>query len=365
MGRGAGEPPVLPGVAPAAMPPFERRRGRPLFEAIGQFLEQHRLDPLPSNYLLAYVLVTRASPAAVAAVAAVTSDGVRLSQRDADRILHETGLWRGGVTIAPAPVDDIIEQARRQLEAVEKLVGTSHDNAATFERDLETSAAELRTSEAALEDLLRITADMIERTRQSERQLEEATHEVQSLRQELVSMSKAARTDPLTGLANRRALEDRFDWLQKSGMVFSVAVCDVDRFKRINDSHGHGVGDRVLKVVAEILETSSEGHVVGRYGGEEFVALFGGLHAPAAAALVDDARRTLADRHFRVRDTEAPLGRVTFSAGVVECRPGESWYDLIARADAMLYRAKEEGRNRIEVQHPAPTARATRLRTAS
>ncbi|HEX4739525.1 MAG TPA: diguanylate cyclase [Allosphingosinicella sp.] len=350
MGRGTGEQPVLVGLSPAAMPPFERRRGRPLFEAIGQFLDQHRLDPMPSNYLLAYVLITRASPAAVAAVAAATSDGVRLSQRDADRILADTGLGRAGATIAPAPVDDILEQARRQLEAVEALVGNSHDHAASFERDLETSAAELRTSEAALEDLLRITADMIERTRQSERQLEETTHEVQSLRQELATMSEAARTDALTGLANRRALEDRFDWLQKSGIIFSAAICDVDRFKGVNDSHGHGVGDRVLKVVAGILQEASAGHFVGRYGGEEFVVLLGGVRAKAGAALMDEARRELAERHFRVRDTEKPLGKVTFSAGVVEGRPGESWYELIARADAMLYRAKESGRNRIEVQ---------------
>ena len=350
MGRGTSEQPVLAGLSPAAMPPFERRRGRPLFEAIGHFLDQHRLDPLPSNYLLAYVLITRASPAALAAVAAATSDGVRLSQRDADRILDDTGLGRPGAVLAPAPVDDILEQARRQLEAVEALVGNSRGHAANFERDLETSAAELRTSEAALEDLLRITADMIERTRQSERQLEETTHEVHSLRQELASMSEAARTDALTGLANRRALEDRFDWLRKSGMVFSAAICDVDRFKGINDSHGHGVGDRVLKVVSGILQENSAGHLVGRYGGEEFVLLFGGLRAPAAVSLMDAARRELADRHFRVRDTEAPLGRVTFSAGVVEGRPGESWYELIARADAMLYRAKENGRNRIEIE---------------
>lgn len=350
MGRSTAEQPVVAAAPPAAMPPFERRRGRPLFEAIGCFLDQHRLDPLPANYLLAYVLITRASPAAVAAVAAVTSDGVRLSQRDADRILSDTGLGRAGATIVPAPVDDILEQARRQLEAVEALVGDSHDHAATFERDLETSAAELRTSEAALEDLLRITADMIERTRESERQLAETTHEVQSLRRELASMSEAARTDALTGLANRRALEDRFDWLQKSGMIFSVAICDVDRFKAVNDSHGHGVGDRVLKAVAGILKASSAGHFVGRYGGEEFVVLLGGVRAPAAAALMDEARRELAERHFRLRDTEEPLGQVTFSAGVVEARPGESWSETVGRADTMLYRAKESGRNRIEVK---------------
>ena len=85
---------------------------------------------------------------------------------------------------------------------------------------------------------------MIERTREAQRQLDATTLEVQSLRRELASMSEAARTDALTGLANRRALEDRFEWLQRSGTVFSAALCDIDLFKAINDSHGHGVGGR-------------------------------------------------------------------------------------------------------------------------
>lgn len=356
MARGTSEQPKL--TAPsAAGAPARRAEDRPLFDAVGRFLEEHRLDYSPANYLLVHTLVTRSNLAAVAAIEAATSEGVRLSQRDADRILSEAGVVLQGGTPISSPTDDMIEQARLHLEAVAAVIGTSQAQAAQFERELETSAAELKTSPVgALEDLLRITAGMIDRTREAEVQLEAATREVQSLRRELASVSEAARTDALTGLANRRALEDRFDWLQRSGMAFSASICDIDLFKTINDSHGHGVGDRVLKAVASVLDANSAGHLVGRYGGEEFVVLLGGVRAPAAAALMDSARRELADRSFKVRGTEAPIGQVTFSAGVVEGLPGQGWDELIARADVMLYQAKALGRNRVEVEVPAEVA---------
>ena len=342
---------ALPAAASMARVHARRSEGRPLCDAVGRFRDQHRLEHSPAKYLLGYTLVTRTNLAAVAAIEAATSDGVRLTQEDADRILAEAGVSLDGLPAACSPADDMMEQARLHLETIESIIGTSQANAARFERDLESSAAELRTSAAgALEDLLRITGHMIERTRDAERQLDEATKEVQTLRRELASMSEAARTDALTGLANRRALEDRFEWLQRSGMAFSAAICDVDLFKSINDSHGHGVGDRVLKAVAGVLEAHSAGHLAGRYGGEEFVILFGGVRATTAAALLDKAREELAHRQFKVRATEEPLGQVTFSAGVVEGRPGESWTDLVCRADTMLYRAKELGRNRVEIQ---------------
>jgi diguanylate cyclase len=357
MGRATGEQPILAG-QPDAQALARRKDDRPLFDAIGRFLDEHRLEYSPSNYLLAYNLVTRANLAAVAAIEEATSDGVRLSQRDADRILAEAGVAMRGGMAASSPTDDLLEQARLHLETVEAIIGASHEHAARFGRDLETSAAELRTARApTLEELLRLTAGMIERTRSAERELDEATQEVQSLRRELASVSEAARTDALTGLANRRALEDRFDWLQRSGMAFSASLCDIDLFKLINDSHGHGVGDRVLKAVASVLDANSAGHLVGRFGGEEFVVLLGGVQAPAAAALMDKARCELAHRSFRVRGTEAPIGQITFSAGVVEGRPGQGWDELIARADVMLYQAKSLGRNRVELEaapEPAP-----------
>ena len=325
---------------------------RRLFDSVGAFLFSHRLEPTPANYLLAYKLVTRTNAAAVAAIERATSDGVRLSQREADRIVKEARVQLDeSERMCPSQVD-AMEEARRQLDVIEAIVGITHADAERYGRDLERGAAELRAFSPSdpLEDLLRVTAKMIERTKEAEDQLQSTSHEVQSLRRELASMSEAAKTDPLTGLANRRGLEDRVAWLQKSGIVFSAAICDIDRFKAINDTHGHAVGDRVLEAVARIIEEASHGHLVARYGGEEFVVLLRGLRAPAAAKFIEVARHDLAGRQLKVRETGRDIGAVSFSAGVAEARPEEPWSDLIRRADAMLYRAKSLGRNRIEVE---------------
>jgi diguanylate cyclase len=251
--------------------------------------------------------------------------------------------------------DQVLEQAQRQLEMVESIVGTTQAHAEWYGRELESSAAQLNSlsNENPLEDLLRVTAEMMERTKEAEKQLQRTTEEVQSLRRELASASEEARTDPLTGLPNRRALEDRLARIQEDGELFSAAVCDIDLFKSVNDTHGHAVGDRVLKAVARVLEDSCPGHLVSRFGGEEFVVLMTGVGVDAAAELLESARTELASRSFKVRETDSPLGKITISAGIAEVRPGESWAELLMRADALLYQAKTAGRNRIEVEADA------------
>ena len=101
--------------------------------------------------------------------------------------------------------------------------------------------------------------------------------EAQSLRVRLADAVEEALSDCLTGLPNRRAFEQRCQALPGSATELSVALCDVDYFKSINDAHGHAVGDRILVAVAEILADICEGHMVARIGGEEFAVLFEGL----------------------------------------------------------------------------------------
>jgi diguanylate cyclase (GGDEF)-like protein len=153
-----------------------------------------------------------------------------------------------------------------------------------------------------------------------------------------------AERDGLTGLYNRRALDEMAAIPDPAGGA--VIFCDIDHFKRVNDTYGHAVGDRVIKAVAQTLKDHCAGNMVARIGGEEFVVLFPGLEPEAAGQILDDARDMLGARHFKLRETDQPLGRVTFSGGVARGRHADGT-PALQRADALLYAAKNGGRNQV------------------
>jgi len=316
----------------------------PLFHKIGAFLAEHGLWPSPDNYALAYALVADEDSPAAVAVKAATSDGVRLTQREADRIKSEVGVE---ISAPPGAADStLLADAAERVEQFAAIVETSRVAAQSYRDDLQAGADRLESGEESITVLVAITRAMAQRTKAAEQQLTAARDEAQTLRAKLAEAGEEARSDPLTRLPNRRAFEERLAELEEAGKPVTIAICDIDRFKRINDTYGHGVGDRVIRTVADTLSASCNGHMVARLGGEEFVVLFEEMEAAEAAGIIDVARETLGARHFKVRETDAPLGQVTFSAGVAGARACKSEPGL-QRADALLYKAKNGGRNQV------------------
>jgi two-component system chemotaxis response regulator CheY len=177
-------------------------------------------------------------------------------------------------------------------------------------------------------------------------------------------MEVLAMHDTLTGLFNRRAIHDRaLAELNRvarglSNSPLSVILLDVDRFKTINDSYGHEVGDRTLQLVAELLAQQLRSYdVVGRWGGEEFLMLLPGASADEALAAAERIRETLARTHLPVRGVEmtlsASLGVATLGEEAVVptgADAGEAWLDQLVRsADRALYQAKHGGRNQVQI----------------
>jgi diguanylate cyclase (GGDEF)-like protein len=168
-------------------------------------------------------------------------------------------------------------------------------------------------------------------------------------------VERQALVDGLTGIANRRQCEDALTHeiarSERLGAPFTLVLADLDDFKAVNDVHGHAVGDDVLREFAAVLkQTAREADLAGRWGGEEFLLLLPGTDAAGGANLADRVRSTLAERSFLGRDGEVVT--VTCSFGVSQHRVGDDERELFAAADRALYRAKREGKNRVEVEAP-------------
>lgn len=210
------------------------------------------------------------------------------------------------------------------------------------------------TGSINLAEVLDLSRAMLARIEEVENTMSRSQRETEQLRESLAKARMEADVDHLTRLPNRRAFERRLVSAtleaRAKGEPLSLAFCDVDHFKIINDKHGHDAGDRVLCALAATLnEHARDNCFVARHGGEEFVLLLYGLDKDAARSRVDTIRRAQALRRLVNRDTGQGFGQITFSAGVAEITEYSDMRSALARADAALYRAKNEGRNRIEL----------------
>jgi diguanylate cyclase (GGDEF)-like protein len=182
-------------------------------------------------------------------------------------------------------------------------------------------------------------ATMRERLRTQRRELELA----------VVRIGELATHDELTGLVNRRRMQELLEQdrrrSQRAGHPWCLALIDVDHFKRVNDEHGHAVGDEVLRALARIgLAQVRKNDVLARWGGEEFVLLLQDIEPSMALIAVDRLRQRVVAEPVCCGGLELPI---TFSAGLAQHIVGETVEQTLARADHALYEAKAQGRNRI------------------
>jgi diguanylate cyclase (GGDEF)-like protein/PAS domain S-box-containing protein len=176
--------------------------------------------------------------------------------------------------------------------------------------------------------------------------------DITTLKQMEAELRRQAGTDPLTGLANRRAFfvaGERLLAERKPEQPITLLMFDLDHFKQVNDRYGHAAGDQVLRSVAAILrETLREKDLAGRLGGEEFAVILPGTNVVGAQQLAERLRQAMAER---VRIPGSGGETVTISIGVAAVPPDETTLDAtLSRADAALYEAKEKGRNRVVVE---------------
>ncbi|PTD22137.1 GGDEF domain-containing protein [Sphingomonas fennica] len=327
----------------------ERSEARRTWDRIGDLLFTHGLEPTVANFDLCrrYVM----------------GDTALVKTFD-QAIERHGGLTRTALaglmavhsrTVTSDEIMRFAQQARQKAEEAAHVIGETQGDTRRFADVLEAGAVTLATGEgpeAVIAELLAETRLMTERAWAAEDRIRKASDEIQELRTRLAEASVSANSDPLTGLPNRRALEarlrDAFEAARAQRRTFSLAICDIDNFKRINDTHGHPIGDQVIRLIASALSrVGSDSLFVARYGGEEFVVVFDGAEPRDAMAQLDTIRADVAARQVTLRQTGETLGRVTFSAGIAGMRGRRDTSAMLKAADDALYRAKSDGRNRI------------------
>ena len=319
-------------------------------------MSKHAIPVTPPSYSVWYSYVSGDNAALRDTIDELTESGRPIDEKTT-RELHSKYL---------AQLDQAqLDQARAALDAiVEKLretMNSASGEAGRYQESLESYGEQL-TGEVSPDSLRQLVSALSEETRRvhessnavSDR-LRESQREAETLRKELIKAKEEATTDALTGLANRKALQRAMDQLLQPDSASAeeaghcLLIADIDRFKRINDSFGHLLGDKVIKFVGNAIKECTKGKdLVARFGGEEFVVLLPETHLKGALAVGESIRRAIESGRLVRSDTRESIGTVTISIGTARYRPGERSEALIERADAALYRAKEGGRNRVE-----------------
>ncbi len=219
--------------------------------------------------------------------------------------------------------------------------------------------------------LIGVTFNIDDRKRKEDEiaQINRQLREQNALLQQLnTALEQLAACDALTGLSNRRTLMDlgarECQRTAQLGQPLSLMVVDIDHFKAVNDAWGHLAGDRVICAVAQacLARSRMAVDIVARYGGEEFVIVLPGIDAPGALRLAELLRQGVSDHNVPV-DAEGACVTVTVSIGLATlyAEPGAGFEELVNTADKALYRAKQAGRNNVQVAAPSPPARADML----
>lgn len=320
------------------------------YDRIQALLAEGDIEPTPSNYEFLFRYVSGADPQLSEAVDSAIRANGRIDQRTIGTIRKNLyGVSSGGV-------GQLLDDAERQLSRMTDYVERSDAETRGYRERLGRSdidaAATLERQRAMLADIVEATNIMIAQTEQLQEELACSSREIDLLKADLEIARVESRLDALTGLANRKAccdyLDVQIDRAEAERQPLSLIFIDIDHFKKFNDNFGHRMGDEVLRLVAQRLERFFHGAgFVARWGGEEFVVVMPGHDGEAAEDHADRFRAEIASRTVRTRQSGRDVGRLTLSLGISGLAFGDTAQTLIDRADAALYDAKAEGRDRV------------------
>lgn len=321
--------------------------------AIGM-MDRHGVPPHPNNFAVWYAFVADRNPELTATINGV----LRAGQKFSDTVNADLYDRFFGSDKQEAELRMTSQRIEDAVSRVLTFLSVANQGAANYGTALETISGELDRTPTSDElstlvsTVLVETRQMIEINQQLETRLASSSDEVARLREDLDQLKREATTDALTGLANRKlfdiSLREAALEAEDRRAALSLLMIDIDHFKLFNDTHGHLLGDQVLKLVSKIISDCTKGRdTAARYGGEEFSVVVPEANIKEACVLAETIRTVVADRKLLNRRTGQVIGQVTLSVGVAQYEFGESLGAFLHRADEALYLAKRQGRNRV------------------
>lgn len=318
------------------------------------FLSKHDIPISPINYRLGYDTVS----GRIADLSKVLEERASSSEAPMSDRLWE--LHQRLYTIDSDTLDNIRHELDCIINSTQGDINGSGDSLSDYVTTLNRFATVLGTPQSAramaaeVELVTKHTLATELMQRNLGAHLAQTYSELESLRKELTQVRDETHKDYLTGIGNRRAfnatLEDVMNRARSTKSTFSILLADIDYFKNVNDGYGHLIGDKVLRFVASTFERSVKGsHTVARIGGEEFAAILPNTDITGAYAVAERVRRAVSNGKIKDINNRKVIDQITISIGVTQFDSHDRQNDVMQRADHALYKAKEMGRNRIEI----------------
>ncbi|OQW62068.1 MAG: hypothetical protein A4S17_08480 [Proteobacteria bacterium HN_bin10] len=319
-----------------------------------ELMRQHGVPPTSANYEVWLAYRLGRNQALREALDARIASGQAFSTADNAQI-HEqffTGLGASAQIVLAG------EKIARDLTSVVSFLREAEEKSGDYGRTLESAATDLNRGlgpdqiRQIVSSLAAATLDMANHNQRLNEQLRSSTKEIDTLRHSLESLRVESLTDSLTGLANRRMFDEtlrmRIDEARAQRSELTLLLCDIDHFKRFNDTWGHHTGDQILRFLASAMQAHARpDFLVARYGGEEFAIIMPRLSARVALQTAETLREAIQAKRLRRRSTNEDLGQVTVSIGIAKLQSSDTPAGLIERADACLYASKRNGRNQV------------------
>ncbi|MGO8911232.1 MAG: GGDEF domain-containing protein [Bradyrhizobium sp.] len=321
--------------------------------ALGQ-IRSLRQTAVPRNYEIWYVYATGYNAPLNKIINETLARNGKLTEADLEQI-YETYLSHIKTTDR---IDKVGARVIGEIDDVMRLIGDALSMSASYDASLSGATKELAIAESRdhvkkiVVSLAKSTREMRDTNKALEERLTLSKSEISNLQQSLEAIRAESLTDPLTGLGNRKYFDRSIDMAVQNALAtgepLSLLMFDIDHFKSFNDSYGHLTGDQVLRLVGMSLKQTIKGQdITARYGGEEFAVVLPNTALRQALTVADHIRRAVMSKELKKKSTGEILGRVTISVGVSMLKPGDDTDSLIERADACLYAAKRNGRNRV------------------